>query len=142
MLKFLKLGGSLITDKNIEYTARVDTLRRIAEEIKTARELEPSLRLVLGHGSGSFGHVAAKKYGTRHGVKNAEEWKGFLEVWREARRLDQIVLDIFLDAGLPVIAFPPSGGVTADRPEDSTAGTWSLYKWRWRLAWFPWYMET
>ena len=66
---FLKLGGSLITDKDKPYTPRLDKLADLALEIKTVLDSTPELVLILGHGSGSFGHTAAKKYGTRDGCK-------------------------------------------------------------------------
>jgi len=83
-LQFLKLGGSLITEKDRPHTARLQVIRRLASEIARARRDDPALRLVLGHGSGSFGHVPAQKYGTRGGVRTPEEWGGFVQVWREA----------------------------------------------------------
>jgi isopentenyl phosphate kinase len=107
-LVFLKLGGSLITDKDRPHTARRRLIRRLAEDIRLALSKQPEIRLVLGHGSGSFGHVPAARYGTREGVKTSEEWLGFIEVWHEARTLNQIVIEECLRAGLPVIAFPPS----------------------------------
>ena len=33
--------------------------------------------LIIGHGSGSFGHYMASKYGTRRGVNGPEQWMGF-----------------------------------------------------------------
>ena len=33
--------------------------------------------LVIGHGSGSFGHYMASKYGTRKGVDGPDQWAGF-----------------------------------------------------------------
>ena len=110
-LLFLKLGGSLITDKDRPSTPRPETLERLAAEIAAARAAQPGLALVLGHGSGSFGHSAARRHGTRHGVQSALQWLGFQEVWREARALNQIVLEACLHAGLPVMAFPPSAAV-------------------------------
>ncbi len=108
MLVFLKLGGSLITDKNQPRSAKPDVIARLMHEISRARIEQPDLRLVLGHGSGSFGHVAANKYGTRNGVRATSEWQGFVEVWREARDLNNIILEAMRAAGLPGIAFPPS----------------------------------
>lgn len=113
MLIFLKLGGSLITDKDQAHTARPDIIHRLADEIKESIQNDPKLLLLLAHGSGSFGHVPAKKYGTRDGVTTSSQWHGFLEVWREARGLNQILLDIFSEHKLPVISFPPSAMVTA-----------------------------
>ncbi len=112
-LIFLKLGGSLITDKDSPRTARPEILARLAEEIAAARRSRPDLMLVLGHGSGSFGHTPARKYGTRQGVRGAQEWLGFAEVWKEARALNQIVIEALVAAALPVIAIPPSAVVLA-----------------------------
>jgi len=121
MLFFLKLGGSLITDKNHAHTVRFEVLHRLANEIEVARQKKPNLLLLLAHGSGSFGHVPAKKYGTRDGVFNVDQWAGFVEVWREAHRLNQIVLEVFSSHNLPVLSFPPSSTVMAKGK--------AIYKW-------------
>jgi isopentenyl phosphate kinase len=107
-LIFLKLGGSLITDKNSPFTARAETITRLAQEIARAHQENPQMRLVFGHGSGSFGHVPAKQYKTREGVTNSQQWHGFLEVWNAAHALDQLILNAFIEVGLPVIPFSPS----------------------------------
>lgn len=112
-LVFLKLGGSLITEKQSEATLRPEVLGRIVEEIAEARAAQPELRILLGHGSGSFGHVPAKKYGTRQGVRNAEGWRGFVEVWRSASALNQAVTGALTAADLPVVTFPPVSSVVA-----------------------------
>lgn len=114
-LVFLKLGGSLITDKNQPRTPQMAVLDRLGAEIRAALEAKPGLRLVIGHGSGSFGHVPAHRHGTRQGVATAEQWRGFVEVWQDARALNQLVVESLSRAGLPVIALPPSASVsTAD----------------------------
>jgi isopentenyl phosphate kinase len=112
-LKFLKLGGSLITDKTRPHTARLPVLARLAQEIASALMHNPGLHLVLGHGSGSFGHVPARQHGTRQGVRTPEDWAGFVEVWREASALNHLVMEALHTAGLPAIAFPPSACVSA-----------------------------
>ncbi len=114
-LTFLKLGGSLITDKHQARTARLETLARLAGEIAAALEMDPNLQLVLGHGSGSFGHVAAKKYKTYDGVHTPSDWLGFADVWKDARELNEIVIEALTRAGLPVVAFPASAMVTTAR---------------------------
>lgn len=106
MITFLKLGGSLITDKNSPHTARPDVIRRLAEEICSAWNPNKG-PLLIGHGSGSFGHVPAKKYGTRQGVRTDAEWTGFAEVHAEATALNRIVTDILREAGLPILSFVP-----------------------------------
>lgn len=111
---FLKLGGSLITDKTKVEHARRPMIRRLAHEIKAAREARPDLQIVLGHGSGSFGHVAAKKHGTREGVKDRSGWQGYAEVAAAAARLNQIVVDVFVAEGVPVVSLPPSASARCD----------------------------
>jgi len=110
-LVFLKLGGSLITDKNVINTAKTDVIDRIAHEISMALQADPDRQILIGHGSGSFGHFAAQKYGTRDGLNSDSDWRGFAEVWRQAKALNQIVMESLARAGLPVIAFPPSAQV-------------------------------
>ena len=115
-LVFLKLGGSLITDKTRAETARPAVLRRLAQEVQQARQEAPGLRLLLGHGSGSFGHVAARRHGTRDGVSGAGGWLGFAQVADAAARLNRLVVSAFLAEGLPVWGLQPSaGGLCADK---------------------------
>jgi isopentenyl phosphate kinase len=113
-LIFLKLGGSLLTDKAATEALRTDALARLAGEIATAREQRPALRLVLGHGSGSFGHVAAARYGTRHGARTSEEWYGFAAVSDAAARLNRAVVGALLVAGVPGVSLQPSASAVCD----------------------------
>jgi isopentenyl phosphate kinase len=108
MLTFLKLGGSLITNKNTSRTPRPQVLARLMDEIAAARRAQPGHGLVLGHGSGSFGHVEARKYGTREGVRTPEQWRGLAEVQSVAGELNRLVVDAARAAGLPVLNLPPS----------------------------------
>lgn len=126
MLIFLKLGGSLITDKDRPKTARVDIINRLCGEIAAAKEEKPHLNIILGHGSGSFGHASAKKNGTHGGVRSSEEWIGFAEVWRDARELNQIVMSSLDEANLPAISFPPSAMVTTDHRKIITWDTQNI----------------
>lgn len=105
-LIFLKLGGSLITDKREAQAYRDERMLQAAKEIASAYSSE--MRLLIGHGSGSFGHVTAAKYGTAKGVQTPEQWRGFAEVSLVARRLNALVLEALHLAGLPVIGFQPS----------------------------------
>jgi isopentenyl phosphate kinase len=122
-LQFLKLGGSLITDKTRPHSPRLDLIARLADEIVAARQRDNSMHLILGHGSGSFGHVPARHYGTRQGVRSKEEWQGFVEVWREAIALNRLVVEALGKAGLPAIALPPLASVIA---RDGRIEKWDL----------------
>ncbi len=105
---FLKLGGSLITDKTGVEQVREEVLTRLAAEIRQARAANPALKLVLGHGSGSFGHVHGAQHGTRQGVRTADQWHGFAEVSAAASRLNERVMGALLAAGVPALSLQPS----------------------------------
>lgn len=100
---FLKLGGSAITDKTREATARVEVIQRLAREVQRARAARPDRPLVIGHGSGSFGHYAAKKF--NFGARG--NWRAFAETSAAAARLARLLTDTFLAEGVPVVALPP-----------------------------------
>jgi len=123
MLTLLKLGGSLITDKDTPRTPHLEVIHRLAEEIAQFVNANPSSQLIIGHGAGSFAHVPASKYKTRHGVRSQQEWAGFFEVWQEARALNHIILDALHQAGLPAISFPPSASITT---RDGKVTAWDL----------------
>jgi isopentenyl phosphate kinase len=130
-LVFLKLGGSLITDKTVPFTARKDKVASLASEISQFLKSNNDFKLVLGHGSGSFGHPAAKKYGTRLGVKSPEQWKGFAEVWYQASTLNRYLMDAFNAEGIPTVALAPVAAVTA---RDGQVVGWDLNPLRSALA--------
>ena len=122
-LILLKLGGSLITDKTQPRKPRLDTIRRLAEEIAETILAMPDLKLVIGHGAGSFGHVSAKQYGTRQGVSTVQEWRGFSEVWWDASALNRLIMEALHEVGLPSISLPPSASVLA---HEGQVARWDL----------------
>jgi len=124
MVIFLKLGGSLITDKDKPLTAKIRTINRIGREISSALNLHNTIKLVVGHGSGSFGHSVAKKYGTRDGIKSEDDWLGFQKVWHAARDLNQIVIDHLINIEIPIISFPPSAYLTSS---NGKLESWNYY---------------
>jgi isopentenyl phosphate kinase len=109
----LKLGGSLITDKTLPYTPRLEQLNQLAAQIAAAQATHPGLALILGHGSGSFGHTAARQHGTRQGVQTALQWAGFAEVWYQASALNRHVMTALHSANIPALALAPVAAVTA-----------------------------
>ena len=118
-LVFLKLGGSLITDKTQPYTPKLDVIEDAALQISTALRAQPDLRLVIGHGSGSFGHVAASEYRTRDGLHRERDtaednyWKGFAEVWYQASALNRCVMKALRKVNVPAVALAPAASVIA-----------------------------
>ncbi len=107
-LAFLKLGGSVITDKETPFAAREDVVRRLAREILEALHRRPEMRLVVGHGSGSFGHMVAHRYRTHEGWRDATSWRGFVETADAAAQLNRLVVRWLLEEGVSAVSFQPS----------------------------------
>lgn len=113
MVTLLKLGGSLITDKTNRETLREDVLTRLATEIVHALSEKQDLQLVIGHGSGSFGHYEATEHGTMAGVRTDADWRGFARVATIAATLNYHVANVLQDAGVPVMRVQPSASAVA-----------------------------
>jgi isopentenyl phosphate kinase len=74
-LWIVKLGGSLITDKERPSTVRHQVVTRLAREIAAARRGRDQ-PLIVSHGSGSFGHAAAAKHELHRGVTDPGQVPG------------------------------------------------------------------
>jgi isopentenyl phosphate kinase len=116
-LAFIKLGGSLLTDKTRPRALRADVLGRLAGEIADALAARPNLKLVIGHGSGSYGHVAGAKYRTREGVHGVQAWRGYAETALVAGQLNRLVVDALWEAGVPVLSVQPSASARCEGGE-------------------------
>ncbi len=114
MLTFLKLGGSIITDKRGKEVADLPTIGRLSREIGTDWSDHPDERnLLIGHGSGSFGHVYAARYGVHQGLAADSNWMGFALTARAVRRLHGIIIDALLAVGIPALSLQPSATLTS-----------------------------
>ena len=109
----IKLGGSIITEKESPDTARIDRIESFARQIKAVVAEKPDLKIVLGHGSGSFAHVPAKKYRVQSGIRTDDQIFGMCEVADAAARLNRLFIRVFLNEGVRVMSFPPSAWITA-----------------------------
>ena len=114
----VKLGGSLITDKARRESVRSDVLARIAGELAACRASWSGRGLIVGHGSGSYGHFAAA--GTPLAATTlvrADTDPGPLRTavartQDAAARLHRLVVAALLEAGLAPYSLAPSGWIT------------------------------
>jgi isopentenyl phosphate kinase len=115
----VKLGGSLITDKARAETARLPVIRRLAGEIARAAGRSASLgvHLIVGHGSGSFGHVAAARHGIVAGLSSADQLPGISLTQERAAALHWQVVAELLAAGALPFSLAPSSALVAARGE-------------------------
>lgn len=103
----VKLGGSLITNKLKPYTLNQPAIDRSVKEIGQARQ-EGDFDLLLGHGSGSFGHISAKKYQTAEGFIDQQSKYGFCLVQNDAASLNRIIVSALLKGKEPAFSIQTS----------------------------------
>jgi isopentenyl phosphate kinase len=106
-LVLVKLGGSLITDKSRPFTERKEVIGRLAGEIHDARK-ESGIRMIVGHGGGSYPHFPAKEYRTHEGIKGPEGYRGLAKVQDAAARLNRIVVSSLIESGEDAMTIQPS----------------------------------
>lgn len=100
----MKIGGSVITDKNGELAARTQEINRLTEEIqKTAIQ-----NLIVVHGGGSFGHPYAQRYALKDGLKKDSQKIGFSETHHVMTVLNGLVMDSLVWRGVRAVSITPS----------------------------------
>lgn len=107
-LYLVKLGGSLITDKNKPFAERPETIKRLCQEIHDARKMRQNLSLIIGHGGGSYPHVPATKFRTAEGIVDKRSLTGIAEVQEAAAKLNRIIVRVLIDAGENAVSIQPS----------------------------------
>jgi isopentenyl phosphate kinase len=107
----LKIGGSVITDKNGDLAAKTEVINRLAEEIAKAN----LKNLIVVHGGGSFGHPIAQKWALKNGYKEPAQKLGFAETHHVMTVLNGLVMDALIWHEVPAVSVAPSCGfVTED----------------------------
>ncbi|MGM0605551.1 MAG: isopentenyl phosphate kinase [Halobacteriota archaeon] len=104
MVTVLKLGGSVITDKQTPETIDEPALSAAADSIATA--IATGRSLVLVHGGGSFGHVhaAAADISTTSGSRDVD---GAFAVHEAMTRLNREVLEALHERSVPALPVHP-----------------------------------
>jgi isopentenyl phosphate kinase len=103
-LAVLKIGGSVITDKNGELAARTQEINRLAEEIQKANVHN----LIIVHGGGSFGHPSAQRYAIKEGFKEDGQKIGFSETHHVMTVLNGLLMDSLIWHKVPAMSITPS----------------------------------
>lgn len=103
-LTILKIGGSVITEKKKESSARYEEMQRISKEISQSQKTKSEkMNLILIHGAGSFGHIQAEKYG----LNNSFDSEGILITHNAVKELNRIFLGFLSRYGLSVSPVHP-----------------------------------
>jgi len=106
-LTVLKLGGSVITNKEKPSTPNLPAIERLAREISKAN-VSP---FVLVHGGGSFGHPVARQYGIREGYKDSSQIMGFSKTHQAMTKLNKLIVDSLINHNIPAVGVQPSSCV-------------------------------
>jgi isopentenyl phosphate kinase len=114
----LKLGGSVVTEKDREETVDGAALARAAEAIGDAGR-GGDTGLVVVHGGGSFGHPHAETWGasTTDGVSDVE---GVTAIHGAMTVLNQFVRSALQDEGVPAVPVHPFSAAHRDADGDLT----------------------
>ena len=103
----LKLGGSVITNKDRPMTPDMDNIRRLANEVAESKTQD----LIVVHGGGSFGHTVAKQYNIAEGLISRDQTIGFSKTRQAMVELNRLVINALLDTSLPAVSVTPSSFV-------------------------------
>ncbi|MBN1324094.1 MAG: isopentenyl phosphate kinase family protein [Methanotrichaceae archaeon] len=106
MLRILKIGGSVLTDKTTEGSAKLGEIERIAEEVSAS----PG-DLILVHGAGSFGHIHAQRFG----LPSRFDPIGLLETHRSVVSLNSLFVSALSKRDLFPLPVHPLSSVLLDR---------------------------
>ncbi|MGD8566227.1 MAG: isopentenyl phosphate kinase [Candidatus Bathyarchaeota archaeon] len=98
----VKLGGSVITNKDKPMTPDLAAINRLTKEISDVTNEQ----LIIVHGGGSFGHPLAKQYNIKDGYREASQIQGFTKTHQAMTALNRLVVDALIQKN--VVAFPIS----------------------------------
>jgi len=101
----LKLGGSLLTDKNVPFSIRDDVVKSAIQQIIAANE-----KIIIIHGGGSFGHPLAKKYDITKGFDPSipDQILGLAETHQSMNKFNSYLVNLFLEKKYPVLTIQSS----------------------------------
>jgi isopentenyl phosphate kinase len=114
-LTVLKLGGALITDKSVPYTARLDMLDAAAQEIKECMDEGLIQSLVLVQGVGSFGHPPVLEHKLHRGFQGPEQLLPLSKTQSKVAKLRTMVVEAFQNVGIPICLMYPCSMITSEK---------------------------
>ncbi|NDB63161.1 MAG: gamma-glutamyl kinase [Nitrosopumilaceae archaeon] len=106
----IKLGGSIITNKEKALSPRRKTIDNITKQLKKISE-----PIVIVHGGGSFGHYWSVKY-DMHTKPEKYDYHGVAIVKNSMIDLDKIILDSMTKNKLNPYCLPPTDFMAGNKP--------------------------
>ena len=106
----IKLGGSVITNKEKPFSVRRKSIEKIVRALKKIDE-----PIIIVHGGGSFGHYWSVKY-DMHTKPANYNIHGVSVVKNSMVELNKIILDSFLKNKLNPYCLPPTDFIFGNKP--------------------------
>ena len=106
----IKLGGSIITNKEKPLSAKRKTIDNLARNLKKIDE-----SIIIVHGGGSYGHYWSVKY-DMHTKEQKYDLRGVAIVKNSMIELNKIVLDLLLKNKLNPYCLPPTDFMSGNKP--------------------------
>ncbi|MHA1753867.1 MAG: isopentenyl phosphate kinase [Candidatus Helarchaeota archaeon] len=104
-IKIIKLGGSLLTDKDKPFSLRRKVVKKCIYQIIQSNE-----KIILIHGGGSFGHPLAKKFKIVDGFNPEikDQCLGLAKTHQAMVEFNSFIVKEFINNGVPAISIDPS----------------------------------
>ena len=106
----IKLGGSIITNKEKPLSPRRKTIDNLAKSLRKIEE-----PMIIVHGGGSYGHYWSVKY-DMHTQPRKYDIKGVSIVKNSMIDLNKIILDSFVKNRLKPYCLPPTDFMSGNKP--------------------------
>ena len=106
----IKLGGSIITNKEKPLSPRKKTIEKIVKNLKKINE-----PIIIVHGGGSYGHYWSVKY-DMHTKPRKYDVRGVSIIKNSMIDLNKIILNSFLKNRLNPYCIPPTDFMRGDKP--------------------------
>jgi isopentenyl phosphate kinase len=116
VFKILKLGGSVITYKNVFSRLNFKFIDYAIGDITKWLNESPQNNLILICGAGSFGHIIAHNHGVNNPTTvNKENYQGFLRVAINMQKMGNQIAEIFEQSGLHLFPISSSSMFITDK---------------------------
>ena len=106
----IKLGGSIITNKEKPLSPRKKTIENLTKSLRKITE-----PIIIVHGGGSYGHYWSVKY-DMHTKEKKYDLRGVAIIKNSMIELNKIILDSLLKNKLSPYCLPPTDFMSGNKP--------------------------
>ncbi|QEE15385.1 isopentenyl phosphate kinase [Promethearchaeum syntrophicum] len=106
----VKLGGSILTDKNIPNSIKEKEIKSLISQISDNYHISTQPKIIIIHGAGSFGHPLANSFSIQNGLNQniPNQILGLAKTHQSVRKLNNKIINSFLGKNIPVLSLTTS----------------------------------